>query len=141
MGEHELIDHTADVGLKVRADDLDDLFRTAAEALFDYIVTNRDAVQPSESDSISLSASDPGELLVAWLNELIFLSETRHRLYTRFDLRVLDDGTRLEASALGERLDPTRHILDHEVKAVTRHDFDLHLDQNNRWSAFLILDI
>ena len=50
MGTIEVFDHTADVGLRVRATDLDDLFRTAAEGLFDYVVANRDAVQrPAES--------------------------------------------------------------------------------------------
>ncbi len=140
MGERELIDHTADVGLRLRADDLDDLFVTAAEALFDYIVTNRDDVRPVISDSIALQADSTGDLLVSWLNELIFLCETRHRLYTRFDVHLLDDGTRLEATIWGEPMDPDRHILDHEVKAVTRHEFDLHR-QDGRWTATLILDI
>ncbi len=140
MGESELIDHTADVGLRLRADDLNDLFRTAAEAVFDYIVTNRDEVRAESADAIVLEADSPGDLLVSWLNELIFLCETRHRLYNRFDVQVLDDGKRLEAQVWGERMDADRHILDHEVKAVTRHEFDLH-QQDGRWVATLILDI
>ncbi|HEU5118393.1 MAG TPA: archease, partial [Isosphaeraceae bacterium] len=114
--------------------------RTAAEAVFDYIVTNRDEVRAESADSIALEADTPGDLLVSWLNELIFLCETRHRLYTRFDVRVLDGGTRLEAEVWGEGMDPNRHVLDHEVKAVTRHDFDLH-PQEGGWVATLILDI
>jgi SHS2 domain-containing protein len=140
MGERELFDHTADVGLRLSGDDLDDLFRTAAEAVFDYVVANREAVRAGSSDAIALEAASPGDLLVAWLNELIFLSETRHRLYTRFDVRVLDGGTRLEALAWGEPMDAGRHVLDHEVKAVTRHDFDLR-EEGGRWVASLILDI
>src|SRR6185312_8320563 len=86
LGTIETFDHTADVGLRIIADDLDDLFRTAAEGVFDYIVANRDQVREVEEESVSLSADDPATLLVDWLNELIFRCETRHRLYSRFDV-------------------------------------------------------
>ncbi|MGZ3471024.1 MAG: archease, partial [Isosphaeraceae bacterium] len=49
MGRSVTFDHTADLGLRIYATDLADLFRTAAEALFDVIVTHRDQVQPLES--------------------------------------------------------------------------------------------
>ena len=50
MGTVETFEHTADVGLRVTGSDLDDLFRTAAEGLFDYIVVNRDAVAHRPGD-------------------------------------------------------------------------------------------
>jgi SHS2 domain-containing protein len=136
----EIFEHTADVGFRVRSTDLNDLFRTAAVGLFDYIVANREAVQDAESESVALVADDPGELLATWLNELIFRCETRHRIYTRFDVGVRDDGRSLHAEIGGEVIDVKRHVLDHEVKAVTRHG--LYLEHANEgWVAELILDI
>ena len=41
MGRSETFEHTADLGLRVFADDLPDLFRAAGEGLFDVIVANR----------------------------------------------------------------------------------------------------
>ena len=35
MGHDQTFDHTADLGLRIHASDLSDLFQTAAEALFD----------------------------------------------------------------------------------------------------------
>ena len=140
MGTIETFDHTADVGLRVRGADLDDLFRTAAEGVFDYIVTNRDAVRVEATESVALRAETPADLLVAWLNELIFRCETRHRLYTRFDVRVAEDGRGLEAEIGGEPIDRDRHVLDHEVKAVTHHGLTLRRDGAG-WLAELILDI
>ena len=49
MGHMETFDHTADLGLRIRATDLGDLFQTAAEGLFDVIVANRDAVGAGET--------------------------------------------------------------------------------------------
>src|SRR5690348_4056265 len=121
MGTIETFDHTADVGLRVRGDDLDDLFRTAAEGVFDYIVVNRADVQASERESVTLSSDSLEDLLAAWLGELIFRCETRHRLYTRFNVRVDEPARSLQAEIAGEPIDRDRHVLDHEVKAVTHH--------------------
>ena len=78
---------------------------------------------------------------MAWLNELIFLCETRHTLYTEFEVRVADDGLSLRAEVGGEPIDRDRHVLDHEVKAVTHHALDLHQDDGGGWVAEVILDI
>lgn len=56
MGRSLTFDHTADLGLRIYAADLDDLFRTAAEALFDVIVTNRAQINLLESIEIVLAA-------------------------------------------------------------------------------------
>lgn len=140
MGTVETFDHTADVGLRVTGADLDDLFRTAAEGMFDYIVVNRGDVNALLEEEIILQADTPADLLLDWLNELIFHSETKHRLFRAFDVRVAADGKSLRANVRGETIDPSRHILDHEVKAVTRHALDLH-EADGAWMAEMILDI
>jgi SHS2 domain-containing protein len=142
MGTLETFDHTADVGFRIEADDLDDLFRTAAGGLLDYIVTNRDAVRPIERQEFELAADSPGDLLIAWLNELIFRVETQHRLFAAFEVSVRGDasGCRLRAVVAGEPIDRARHVLDHEVKAVTRHGATLE-QRDGRWHATVILDI
>ena len=141
MGTVETFEHTADVGLRVTGDDLDDLFRTAAEGVFDYIVVNRDAVRVASREPVEVRADEPAELLVIWLNELIFRCETRHSLYTMFDVRVADDGLSLRGEIGGEPIDRDRHVLDHEVKAVTHHARDLRRGDKGGWVAEVILDI
>lgn len=141
MGTVETFDHTADVGLRVTGSDLDDLFGTAAGGVFDYIVVNRGDVRPTDRESLALQADGSAELLVEWLNELIFRSETRHRLYATFDVHVSPDGRSLRAAVAGEPIDRDRHVLDHEVKAVTRHGLELHPCPDGGWVAELILDI
>src|SRR5262249_292599 len=90
LGPPQAFDHAADVGLRVTGADLDDLFRTAAESLFDYIVVNRGDVRVVDHTVIELNAESPADLLVDWLNELIFRAETRHTLYSSYDVRVSD---------------------------------------------------
>ena len=94
-------------------------------------------IEPRRSSS---SADSPGDLLVLWLNELIFRSETGHVLYNQFEVRISDDGLGLEASIGGEAIDRDRHVLDHEVKAVTHHGVSLDRDGSG-YVAEVILDI
>ena len=140
MGRSLTFDHTADLGLRIYAADLDDLFRTAAEALFDVIVTNRAQINLLESIEIVLAADSTEALLLDWLNELIYRLETGHVVFGRFDVSVATDGQSLTARVLGEPLDPQRHGLDHEVKAATHHGLKIAHDQGE-WVAELILDI
>jgi len=140
MGRSETFDHTADLGLRVFAANLPDLFQTAAEALLDVIVANRDQVEPQEAEHVTLTADSTESLLVDWLNELIFRCETRHSLYRRFSVEIAQDCLGLEAQIFGEPVDSTRHVLDHEVKSVTRHAVTLVRDGAG-WKAELILDI
>jgi SHS2 domain-containing protein len=140
MGRVETYDHTADLGLRVFAPDLGDLFRTAAAGLFDVIVVNRQDVQIVETEVVRLSAETTEDLLVDWLNELIFRCETRHRLYAQFDVAVEQNGCVLAGRIGGEPIDCQRHILDHEVKAATRHGLSLRRE-NDCWVAEVIVDI
>ncbi len=140
MGQVETFDHTADLGLRVHAADLDDLFRTAAIGLFDVIVANRRQVVERDHEAITLAADSPEMLLIDWLNELIFRAETGHRLFCRFDVAVAANGLSLTATVHGELIDPARHVLDHEVKAATRHGTKL-VRHQDEWLAEVILDI
>ena len=140
MGQAETFEHTADLGLRVVASDLPDLFRTAASGLFDVIVANRADVRDQDEETLALEAESTEELLLGWLNELIFRCETRHRLYQRFDVRVDASGHRLEATIAGEPIDRDRHVLDHEVKAATRHGLVVRPEADG-WLAEVILDI
>jgi SHS2 domain-containing protein len=140
MGHAETFEHTADLGLRIVGDDLADLFQTAATGLFDVIVANRDVIRAQETEQVALDADSTEDLLLQWLNELIFRCETRHRLYGRFEVAIDETGRRLEATISGEPIDRGRHLLDHEVKAATHHGLFVKRDAS-QWIAEIILDI
>lgn len=141
MGQCIPFEHTADLGLRIEAADLDDLLRTAAEGLFDAILANRHELENRIEEPIALEAETPIDLLVDWLNELIFRHETQHRLYGTFDIRVASNGCALDGIIRGDPIDRQSHLLDHEVKAVTRHGLRLARREDGTWVAELILDL
>jgi SHS2 domain-containing protein len=135
---HELFEHTADVGLRVRAASLERLFEEAAEAMLSLSVANLDAVAPVQSVTFQLSADSYDDLLRDWLSELNFTLGTRRLVCSRFAVQL--DGTSLRATAWGEPIDPVRHQLALEIKAVTYHGLKVERDADG-WLAEVIVDI
>src|SRR5262245_19926380 len=116
---YELFDHTADLGLRVRAADLNTLFAEAGLALQAALVEDHAAVRPLQAVAVALPADDRGYLLFDWLKALWYHFDTEKMLFSRFDVQVDDAG--LKATAWGEPLDMSRHEPSHEVKAITYH--------------------
>jgi SHS2 domain-containing protein len=134
----ELFEHTADLGLRVRANTLEDLLAEAARGLLAMLVANPDAVRPVQSRTILLTADDPSYLLFDWLTELLYAFETDKLLFTEFEMQI--QGNQLTATCRGEPMDPSRHEMEHEVKAITYHALNVHQAADG-WTAEVIVDI
>ena len=115
----ENFDHTADIGLRIAAATLEELFVDAARGLTSLLVENVGDIRPALTETIQLAGSDIDYLLFDWLNELLFRFETSKLLCCEFNVRLSEQG--LEATVRGEPSDPVRHRLAHEVKAITYH--------------------
>ena len=135
---YEVFEHTADLGLRVRADRLETLFAEAGKALFSTIVANLEEVRLVQEQAIELESDQVDFLLFDWLSELLYQFETQGMLFAEFEV-TLDQG-RLVAKCRGERADPERHDLDHEVKAITYHDLRVE-ETADGWLAEVIVDI
>lgn len=135
---HEVFDHTADIGLRIRAKTLEELFNEAGRAFTAVVVENPEAVRPAEECRFEIPGRERDYLLFDWLNELLYRFDTHRQLFSRFDMHVSEEG--LQGSAWGETVDPARHHLTHEVKAITYHH--LRVEQTvDGWQAEVILDI
>jgi SHS2 domain-containing protein len=135
---YEFFEHTADLGLRVRAADLDTLFAEAAQAMFAAIVEDLQTVQPLQPVEVRIAGADREYLLFDWLKALLYRFDAEHLLFSRFTVHVGADG--LKGTAWGEPLDRARHELAHEVKAVTYHG--LRVEQTaDGWLAEVIVDI
>jgi SHS2 domain-containing protein len=115
----EPIEHTADIGLRVWADTPADAFAAIAGAMFDAMV-NREHIPPRERWSIRVIADGWEDLLVAWLEELLYLYETERAIPEACHITDIAPD-HLEAELLGDYLDPTRDEQRVQIKAVTYH--------------------
>jgi SHS2 domain-containing protein len=135
---HENFAHTADLGLRVRAADLDTLFVEAAQCLFGAVVEDLATVRPLKRVDVNLQGAEIDYLFFDWLRELLFHFDAEHILFSKFEVRVTESG--LTASAWGEPLDRSRHNLEHEVKAITYHGLRVE-KVDDGWEAEVIVDI
>jgi len=135
--DFELIEHTADAGIRAYGADIKEAFANAARGLFS-LITELDDVREVEYRDIELTAPDQESLLVEWLNELIYLFDVENVIFKRFDIAGLSD-TQLKARAYGEKVDSSRHRLKTGVKATTYHM--LNIDENNGWKVQVLFDI
>jgi SHS2 domain-containing protein len=123
MKQYELIEHTADVGVKAYGKTLSEAFTHAAEGMFD-IITDESAIRPIGEYTIKLEAPDLEQLLVDWLSQLLFLNGAYNLVFGRFEVTLT--GTSLSAHVFGEKYDTKKHRMGVEIKAVTYHMLQVH---------------
>ncbi|MCS7066147.1 MAG: archease [Fimbriimonadales bacterium] len=143
MGTFRIVEHTADKGLEVEASTLPDLFATAARGLF-HLMIDPDRYPPTEQDELKIGAPDLEMLMVRWLNELVYQFEVHHRLFSQFEVEVVEptgDEWRLQARAGYRPITP--EALEWEgapVKSVTYHGLTLQ-QQDGRWFLRFYVDV
>jgi SHS2 domain-containing protein len=134
----EYFEVEADVGVRAWGPTVEACFRQCALAVFDLIVP-LGAVAPAETREVMAQGETPELLLVAWINELLYLHDVEG-----FALRDVE-GPRLEANRAharlsGEPVDPARHPRGILVKAATFHQLALERAPG-RVEARVVLDI
>ena len=135
---YEHFEHTADLGLRIRAARLDALFAEAAHALTAAIVAQPDSIEPVERQTIELESAERDDLLHDWLAEILYLFEAERMLFGRFEVSLSSHG--LRATAWGEKLDFRRHEIKLEIKAVTYHRLKVE-STSEGWLAEVVLDL
>ncbi len=131
------IPHTADMGLWVEADSLPELFEAAAVALAEIMVSGpRDG--QLRWHPVELEAESLEELLVAWLNEVLFLLEARGEVVAAAEAEL--SGLRLSGRLGTVPFNPQLHEVAEPVKAVTYHGASVQ-ERGGRWRAEVVMDL
>jgi SHS2 domain-containing protein len=135
---YRVFSHTADVGLVVHGTTLSKLFENASRGMLE-LLTNPKLYLPKITVEFQLKAPDLESLLADWLHEILYYFTVRHIAFKRIRVKIKKDGT-LYADGIGEKLDPARHPVYREIKAVTHHDLKIKRSEKN-WSTRIIFDI
>jgi SHS2 domain-containing protein len=138
MKRYETFDHTADIGIRVFGETVEEVFVNAAWALFD-LLTDMDSIHESLTHEIVVEGADREDLFIRWLSELLFLCEGKGYLFREFSFSYLT-ATSLKAVVRGEMFDPSRHQFKAEIKAVTYHQVEV-ARSDEMWTGKVIFDI
>jgi SHS2 domain-containing protein len=138
MRRFRYFDHTGDLGVLILGSNLSELFAGAAAAMTS-VITDRRWIRARELREMVVRGGSREELLVSWLQELLYLFETRGLLFRTFEISMLGD-TKLRAVACGEHYDPGRHPIKTTIKAVTFHQLKIE-EADGQWRVRIVFDL
>lgn len=146
MKKYEQLDISGDVSLRIWGENLEELLANAAEGLGE-LITDISGINETERREVVLSSERSEDLLVNWLNELIFLFDTYGFIGKGFDVslsplltRGEQNGVTLKVTVSGGIYIPEVNESRLLVKAATYHRLSLTKD-NSQWKALVIFDI
>ena len=133
---------TADVAFEARGKDLEELFLAAADAAMNVKVSDLSTIAETVKLEIVVEHEELDLLLFNFLQELIFFKDARRLLLRVLSVAIEEgiSGFTLTARAAGEELNPEKHDLIVDVKAVTLYRFALQ-ESADGWTATVVLDI
>lgn len=133
---------TSDAAFAAWGETLEELFVSAADATINVMVGDLATIAHRTHRLISVKAEDMEMLLFELLQELIFLKDAEQLLLRVAEVKIEQHNGyfTLKAEAVGEKLDPARHELIVDVKAVTLHRYRVEQTESG-WVAMVILDI
>jgi SHS2 domain-containing protein len=131
----EILEHTADIGLRARGRTVQELFENAAWGLAEILDRSARAaatVWEKPGRQLDLEAGDLDGLLVSWMDELLYLLQERDRCLAGVLVRAVDS-PRLQAEV---HLAPcARPAEGTELKAATYHQLATGEEGEGRWAT------
>jgi len=142
MKEFEILEHTADIGMIVYGKNKREIFVNIAKGMFNIIVgDDSNLINNNFSCKVTLKAEGLEDLLVAWLNELLYISETKLVILNKFKIKELSN-FQIKAEVEGIKINPPSVKIEKEIKATTYHRLEIKKDEESGlWSAQVIFDV
>ncbi len=136
--KHKIIDHTADICVRVFGNSLEEIFVGSSKAMME-IITDVEKVNPSKEISIKAQGENYEELLVKWLQEILYLHEVKKMVFKDFEIKI-ENGTKAVGKAYGEKIDVDRHEFYSNIKAVTYHNLKI-ISSKDKYRVDIVFDI
>jgi SHS2 domain-containing protein len=134
LAGHELLEHTADLGVRAGGATLEELFEQATLGLAEVLGAWRPGA--GEDAPVAVEAADLGGLLVDWLNEVVYLQEVQGASLAAVRVDQVADGR--ASGSLALRPEPPSGGT--YVKAVTYHQLRVERRPGG-WLAEFYLDV
>jgi len=133
--KYEILEHAADLKVRAWGKDEKELFYNMALAIADLQKKDISKFADKEWEDVEISSLDQKSLLIDWLNEILFKSDTNGKVYTDFNIKTLLE-KKLIAKIAGQKVSQKQI----DIKAATYHNLEIKKTAD-LWQATVIFDI
>lgn len=134
MQKYDFLDHPSDIKLQVFGRDLEEVFVNAALGMMEFVYGSKE-VDLTEQELIEVEAESLESLLVNWLAEILYLSDTNKRVYLEY--RILS----FSSNKITALVKSGATLAKDDIKAVTYHDLTIEQMSDGTWRAVVVFDI
>lgn len=133
---------TADIAFEAWGKSVGEMFVSAADATMNVMVENLDAIAADEEKILFVEDDAIDLVLFQFLQELVYFKDAESLLLRVKDLDIQSMGKKFSCSAkaYGEKINPDKHMLNVDVKAITFHRFEVKQSERG-WEVTVVLDI
>jgi SHS2 domain-containing protein len=135
---YEQFSHTADIGVRVFGKTLKELFENAAFAMFD-ILADLEGLKGEIAQDFELTAPNHEELLISWLDELLYNFYAKNIIFYKFEVAELSEDV-IRAKAFGRSISENRNRLKTEIKAATYYNLKI-IKKDDHYEVEIIFDV
>jgi SHS2 domain-containing protein len=136
MAGFEILEHTADVGIRAEGGSLEELFEQATFGLASIMGIHSPGA--GDGHDIEVASPDLGALLVDWLSEILWLHDSRDALLAGVDVLHVAESNAQGRVTLTPR--SGREVEGTQVKAITYHQLDV-AKIGPGWRAQVFVDV
>ena len=138
VGVH-FFEHTADTGIEVRAPTVAGCLARAAAGMFACFTAPRGGMAPSQVVEVEAAGEGFEDVLVAWLEELLYQSEVADLALHEFTVSEASK-THARGTARGVKFGSDAEVTGPAVKAVARYGLTM-AKRDGYWWARIIFDV
>lgn len=133
---YNILEHPADIKLKITADSVEELFIGALKGMAEILALKEDLTKEKIEKRIKVSSLDTSSLLVDFLSEVLTLSDIEDGVFNEIKIESLKEN-KIEAEITGFRVKKFKE----EIKAVTYHQLEIKINNQNQFEAEILFDI
>ena len=136
MKNYEILEHKADLKIRVFGREKSELLSNALLAMIENMKAEPKETEERKGREFKIKSLKPSTLLVDFLSEALYLSQTKGEVYEKVKFKKLSD-TEIEGQLFGRKV----KRFGQDIKAVTYHDLDIRQRKNGEWEATVLFDI
>jgi SHS2 domain-containing protein len=136
MKKFEILDHRADLKIRIFGRTKEELFENAMLGMFGAAKYETTKQLTTKQQTIKISSLDLPSLLVDFLSEVLYLVETKKLVFERVEFKKFTENE-IEANLIGK---PLKRMGVH-IKGVTYHNLDIRQERDGTWQATILFDI